>query len=118
MKPLSLPFAFVLLALLSTEVVPATTKDSVVLQHIVLRAVNSAREKFTTLQTNEIAVTLINLTQPENLECGSYRGNEKIYPASVIKLFYLSAIHRWMEDGKVQDSAELRRAMRDIVESY
>jgi len=34
-------------------------------------------------------------------------------------LFYLAAAHRWMEDGKLADTPELRRAMRDmIVESY
>ena len=42
-----------------------------------------------------------------------------IYPASVIKLFYLAAAHRWMEDNRLRDTPELRRAMRDmIVESY
>jgi len=128
MTSLSLLSVSVLLVLVSTGVagaqinsasVEAGTKDSAALHQIVERAVTSATEKFPTLKTNQIAVTLINLTQPEKLERGSYRGNDKIYPASVIKLFYLSAIHRWMEDGKVQDTAELRRAMRDmIVESY
>ena len=37
------------------------------------------------------------------------------YPASVIKLFYLAAIHRWLEDGKINDTEELRRAMRDMI---
>ena len=119
MKSLSLRLTFVLLALVSTEAAAPTPQDSAALQHIVDGAVNAAREKFPTLQTNQIAVTLIDLTQPEKLERGSFRGNDKIYPASVIKLFYLSAVHRWMEDGKVTDSAELRRAMRDmIVDSY
>ena len=37
----------------------------------------------------------------------------------MVKLFYLVAAHQWMEDSKIQDSEELRRAMRDmIVESY
>jgi hypothetical protein len=43
----------------------------------------------------------------------------QIYPASVIKLFYLVAVHRWLEDKKIADTAELRRAMHDmIVDSY
>jgi beta-lactamase class A len=33
----------------------------------------------------------------------------------VIKLFYLVAIHRWMEDGKAKDTPELRRAMKDMI---
>jgi beta-lactamase class A len=37
----------------------------------------------------------------------------------VVKLFYLVAAHQWMEDGRLADTPELRRAMRDmIVESY
>jgi len=49
----------------------------------------------------------------------SYRGDAQIYPASVVKLFYLVAAHRWLEDGRLQDTEELRRAMHDmIVDSY
>lgn len=44
---------------------------------------------------------------------------ERFYPASVIKLFYLVAAQRWLEEGKLKDTAELRRALRDmIVDSY
>ena len=35
--------------------------------------------------------------------------------ASVVKMFYLAAAHRWMEDGKLKDSEELRRAMKDMI---
>jgi beta-lactamase class A len=71
------------------------------------------------LESNQLAVTVIDLTQAERLERASFRGEEQIYPASVVKLFYLVAAHQWMEEGKLQDTPELRRAMRDmIVESY
>ena len=67
----------------------------------------------------ELAVTLIDLRDGKNKAQASYRGQEQIYPASVIKLFYLAAAHRWMEDRKIEDTAELRRAMSDmIVHSY
>ena len=67
----------------------------------------------------EIAITAVDVSTPSSPQTGSHRGDVKIYPASVIKLFYLEAAHRWMEDGKIQDTAELRRAMKDmIVESY
>lgn len=45
----------------------------------------------------------------------SYRGFERIYPASVVKLFYLVAVHDWLERGMVQESAELNRAIRDMI---
>lgn len=77
----------------------------------------SRTSKHTNL-TQEIAITAVDLTSGSP-QSGSYRGDVKIYPASVIKLFYLEAAHRWMEEGKIADTPELRRALRDmIVESY
>jgi beta-lactamase class A len=87
------------------------------LQEAVDGAVRGALDKFANkkLGTNQIAVTLVDLRDPQHLAQASYRGGEQIYPASVIKLFYLVAVHRWLEDGKLQDTAELRRAMRDMI---
>ena len=87
------------------------------LQSVVDAAVQTTLEKFADkkLGTNELAVTLIDLRDATQPVQASYRGGEQIYPASVIKLFYLVAAHRWMEDGKMQDTEELRRAMRDMI---
>lgn len=91
------------------------------LQAIVDRAVGAALAQFSEpkLETNQLAVTLVDLRDLERPVQAGYRGQEMIYPASVIKLFYLVAAHQWLEEGKLADTAELRRAMRDmIVESY
>ena len=48
-------------------------------------------------------------------ETASYRGEVAMYPASVVKLFYLVAIHQQMESGKAADTPELRRAMNDMI---
>jgi hypothetical protein len=45
----------------------------------------------------------------------SYRGGERIYPASIVKLFYLVAIQEWLEGGMIPESAELNRAIRDAI---
>jgi Beta-lactamase enzyme family len=45
----------------------------------------------------------------------AYRGVERIYPASVVKLFYLVAVHEWLETGMLVTSAELERAVRDMI---
>jgi hypothetical protein len=45
----------------------------------------------------------------------SYRGVERIYPASVVKLFYLVAVHEWLEKGMLSPSGELDRAVRDMI---
>src|ERR1035437_4951858 len=87
------------------------------LQAVVDRAVEGTLERFAPqkLETNQLAVTLVDLRDPDKPVQASYRGGDQIYPASVIKLFYLVAVHRWMEDGKLADTPELRRAMRDMI---
>lgn len=45
----------------------------------------------------------------------SYRGVEPIYPASVVKLFYLVAVHEWLNQGMIPPAAELDRAVRDMI---
>jgi len=94
----------------------AVFKHSDRLQSIVESSVKSVLHDFAAkgLQSNQIAVTLIDLkgAAPEQ---ASFRGEEPIYPASVVKLFYLDAVHRWLEDGKLKDTPELRRGMRDMI---
>jgi beta-lactamase class A len=67
------------------------------------------------LESNQLAVTLIDLRELQRPAWASFRGDTQIYPASVIKLFYLVAAHRWLEDGRLQDTPELRRALRDMI---
>ncbi len=91
------------------------------LQELLDAAVRATLEKFAAqnLHTNQLAVTLIDLGDPGQAAQASYRGDAPIYPASVVKLFYLVAAHRWLEDGIIKESEELRRAIRDmIVDSY
>lgn len=90
-------------------------------QTIVTRAVQQALKQFAplSLQADQLAVTLVDLQDSHRLAYASYRGAERIYPASVVKSFYLQAVHRWLEDGKLTDTAELRRALHDmIVDSF
>lgn len=67
------------------------------------------------LKDEDVAVTVIDLRDAAKPRTGSFRGGEPIYPASVVKLFYLAATHRWLEDGKLQDSEELRRTLHDMI---
>jgi beta-lactamase class A len=87
------------------------------LQKVVDEAVRVALERFKEkgLAEKNIAVTLIDLTDPARPEQASFRGAEPIYPASVVKLFYLAAAHRWMEDGRLKESEEFRRGLHDMI---
>ncbi len=67
------------------------------------------------LLSHQLAVTLVEVRDSGPLPSGSVRGGAAIYPASVVKLFYLAAAHRWMEDGRLADTEELRRALKDMI---
>ena len=87
------------------------------LQDLVNRAAKATLERFADkkLQENELSITLIDLRDPKGSLTASFRGNERVYPASVVKLFYLVAAHRWLEDKKIADTPELRRSLKDMI---
>jgi beta-lactamase class A len=93
-------------------------ENSAELQNLVNRAANETIEKFSAknLKAENLAVTVIDL---KSLKSGNFRGEEQIYPASVSKMFYLVALHQWLENGKLKTSPALERATKDmIVDSY
>ena len=87
--------------------------------------------QFPSLAKNQIALTWIVYDPPVIVNTGgalsaeefwqypvrgfSYRGMERIYPASIVKLFYLVAIHEWLEGGMIPESSELHRAIKDMI---
>jgi hypothetical protein len=91
----------------------------------------ATRENFPTLTRDKIALTWIVYEEPVIVNTGgalsagefwqypvkgfSYRGVERIYPASIVKLFYLVAIQEWLQGGMVAESWELNRAIRDMI---
>jgi len=87
------------------------------LQDLVNLAAKTTLERFADkkLQENELSITLIDLRDPKRPVTASFRGNERVYPASVVKLFYLVAAHRWLEDKKIEQTPELTRAIRDMI---
>ena len=121
-----MPFTFRLAGILVLLVCPAPAQPPAAptiassapsAQTLVNRATESALERFEAakLKPDELAVTLIDLRASDRPTRASYRGDVPIYPASVIKLFYLVAAHRWLEDGRLNDTPELRRALRDMI---
>lgn len=95
----------------------AQTAPSPSVQAIADRAAQTALTQFSAkkLTADQLAITLIDLRDAARPQRGSVRGEVQIYPASVIKLFFLAATHRWLEDGKLSDTPELRRAMKDMI---
>jgi Beta-lactamase enzyme family len=101
------------------------------LKHLAEDALNDTWREFPTLDREQIALTWIVYDRPIPVNTGgaitpdelwkysvrgyNYRGGERIYPASIIKLFYLVAMHEWLEQGMATGSRELDRAIRDMV---
>ena len=87
------------------------------LQELVNEAARTTLAKFADkkLTESQLSITLIDLRDPRHPVTASFRGNERVYPASVVKLFYLGAVHRWLEDKKIQETDELKRAVRDMI---
>jgi beta-lactamase class A len=63
----------------------------------------------------EISATLIDLSNPNNLTMANVRGEQKLYTASVVKMFYMAALHQQLEDKKVILTKELERGLRDMI---
>jgi beta-lactamase class A len=105
----------VLAAILSFSVAAAAQQSS--LQDLVNRAAKTTLDRFADkkLQESELSITLIDLRDPSRPVSASFRGNERVYPASVVKLFYLVAAHRWLEDKKIEQTPELTRAIKDMI---
>ncbi|MGF1515755.1 MAG: serine hydrolase [Elainellaceae cyanobacterium] len=101
------------------------------LQQMGDRLLDAVWAEFPKLAKNQVALTWIIYDDPVPVNTGgalsaehfwslpmrgfSYRGVERIYPASVVKLFYLVAVHEWLENGMIAASAELERAVTDMI---
>ncbi len=67
------------------------------------------------VKPNEISATVIDLGDPKDVRWASSRGEEQIYPASVVKMFFMAALHQQLQDGKVTLTKELERGLRDMI---
>ncbi|MGB3402598.1 MAG: serine hydrolase [Microcoleaceae cyanobacterium] len=93
--------------------------------------IKATLEQFSPLGENQLALTWIVYDSPISVNTGaaltpnefwqyiprgfSYRGIERIYPGSMVQLFYLVALYEWIHKGMLQPSAELERATRDMI---
>lgn len=107
----------------SIEIVPAKSytplklESSPKLQSILDQAVNQVLSSYPEgkFKREEIAATIIDLRDPNGARWASVRGEDRIYPASVVKMFYMAALERQLEDGKVEMTKELNRGLRDMI---
>ena len=93
--------------------------------------IEATRAEFPELTGDRIAITWIVYDPPVRVNTGGAlspeefwkyqprgfgaRATERIYPASIVKLFYLVAVWEWAQKGMIQTSPELERAVRDSI---
>jgi beta-lactamase family protein len=65
-----------------------------------------------------ISIAVIDLTAPtpvSSFSAGAYRGDVSYYPCSVVKICYLSYYEAQKEAGRLRDTPELARAVKDMI---
>ena len=117
--------AIVLVALLISSIMAPSSAEPAAppptqaapLQHIVDDAAQSVLQRFADkgLKPENLAISLIDLRDPQHQTSAGYHGSVPTYPASVVKLFYLALVQRQLEDGALKDSPELRRGLHDMI---
>src|SRR5688500_16840057 len=91
----------------------SSTELDAVLKEAVEAVLDPATGK--NFKSEEIAATLIDLRDPQNLRWASVNGEKPIYPASVVKMLYMAALERQLEDAKVTLTPELSRGLKDMI---
>lgn len=84
------------------------------LQAILSAAVNDVMATYK-IKPEEIGATLIDLRDPNRLQTAEVNGENRLYTASVVKMFYMAALERQMEDGKIVMTKELERGLHDMI---
>ena len=84
------------------------------LQAILAKAVSEvmAAGKF---KPGEMAATVIDLRDPAKWPMAQVNGETQLYTASVVKMFYMAALERQLEDGKITMTKELERGLKDMI---
>ena len=70
------------------------------------------------LKEDGLALSVVDLSYPvpePSFPQGGYRATEPYYPASVVKVFYLAYYETEKEAGRVKDTPELARAVKDMI---
>ncbi len=104
---------------LSAQPVIPNMTPSDKLESFIQSVVKETVEKFggAGLSADDLAITLIDLSDKARPQWAQHRGEIPIYPASVVKLFYLVAAQHQIETGALKETPELDRALHDMIVS-
>jgi beta-lactamase class A len=74
------------------------------------RAADAALKDFPRLTADNLALSVIDLTEPESTVRADYHGDASFYPASLVKLFFMIETYH---QGKL--TPEIERALREMI---
>ncbi len=95
---------------------PPMIERDVELQKKLDAAMSDTLSAFATkgFKSDEVAATVIDLSGGK-FKIADFRGEARIYSASVVKMYYMAALERQLEDKKVTLTKELERGLRDMI---
>lgn len=96
------------------DYVAPVKEESAALQTVLSAAVGEVTAAYK-IKPEEIGATLIDLRDPNKLLTAEVNGENRLYTASVVKMFYMAALERQLEDGKIVMTKELERGLRDMI---
>jgi beta-lactamase class A len=67
------------------------------------------------LKADALTLAAVRLRPDGTTEWAHVRGDVPVYPASLVKLFYLVAVHGYLDAGRIAESTELGRAITDMI---
>lgn len=65
---------------------------------------------FPKLTADNLAISVVDVTNPSTIARGDYHGDANFYPASVVKLFYMVETYK-----RVQITPEIERALKEMI---
>lgn len=85
------------------------------LESLLRNAVSETLSANSGFKPEEIAATIIDLRRADDVRWADVGGENRIYPASVVKMFYMAALERQLQDGKIVSTPELERGLTDMI---
>lgn len=67
------------------------------------------------LAEDRVHVALIDLADPENPRSAHFHGDEPVYPASVVKMFYMGYVYHLADRGEIEITPELRQQLTQMI---
>ena len=93
----------------------ASAHESEELQRFLDNAVKKLMAKDRSLRRANLHVGLVDLNDGGTPLVAHWRGNEVVYPASVVKFVYLMAAYAWQEQGKLIIDKKLDRTLHQMI---